>query len=753
MAKTGIQKGKTFDRIGVWVALVPMVLTGYLITLVPRVMAGQELLLSWSWVPSLGVQFSLMVDGLSLLFGLIITLIGALVILYAGAYLSGHPQLNLFYGYIFLFMVSMLGVVFSTNLITLFVFWELTSVSSYLLIGFYHEKETSRKAALQALLVTGSGGLILLAGFLILGTSAGSYEFASLVAQAEMIQAHELYGVVLILVLIGAFTKSAQFPFHFWLPNAMEAPAPVSAYLHSATMVKAGIFLLARLSPVLGGTPLWSVIILTVGVVTMLLAAWMALGQTDLKRILAYSTVSVLGMLVFLIGLGSPLSVKASMVLLVAHALYKGSLFLSAGSIDHETGSRNVLQLGGLHKSMPLTAITMGLAALSQAGIPPVLGFISKELFYEVTLNSSQGMVLTAIAVLTSAFLVAVAGLVVLRPFFAKHMNTPKKAHEAPWAMWIGPLTLSILGLLFGFFPKVMGSTLIAPAAAAVMGESVEVKLALWHGVTPMLILSGITILMGTLLYAFRDSIRNIVEKTDLGKYVGPARLYEISLTGIEKYARAQTRFLQNGSLPQYLVTVVLSAIALIGLTMLRGVDLGGIVSWPSGIRFYEWVIPVVIVVATLTAVNARSRLAAVVALGVVGFGVAMIYILFGAPDLAMTQFAIETLTVIIFVLVLYRLPRFAKYTGRVTRLRDALIAVTAGTMMSLLVLVVTATPFVSRLTPYFAENSYLLAKGRNIVNVILVDFRGIDTLGEITVLAVAAIGVFALMKLRPSKK
>jgi multicomponent Na+:H+ antiporter subunit A len=753
MGKTGNQTGKTFNLLGLWTAIPPAGLTVYLVTLVPKMMRGENLLTEWPWVPSLGVELSLKVDGLSVLFGLIITLVGSLVLLYAGGYLSNHPLLRRFYLYMYLFMASMLGVVFSNNLITLFVFWELTSLSSYLLIGFYHEKPASRRAALQALLVTGAGGLILLAGFLVLGIAAGSFDIGLLLTQSEMIQTHPLYGVVVVLVLVGAFTKSAQFPFHFWLPNAMEAPAPVSAYLHSATMVKAGIFLLARMTPVLGGTPLWSGILLPVGGITMLLAAWMALGQTDLKRILAYSTVSVLGMLTFLLGLGSSLAIKASMVLLVAHALYKGALFLSAGSVDHETGSRDILQLGGLVRFMPVTALTIGLATLSQSGIPPLFGFISKELLYEATLEAPQYALLTGTALLTSIFLVAVAGLVSLGPFTGKLIDPPKAPHEAPWSMLTGPIVLSVLGLLFGLTPKTAGSALIAPAAAAVMGQTVEVKLALWHGITPMLILSGITILFGMLLYALRDPIRNAAVKADFGSIIGPSRLYTLSLSGLEKFSQVQTRFLQNGSLPRYLLTVLLAAIGLIGYTLLKDVALRGILSWPEGMRFYEWVIPIVIVAATLSAVRSRSRLAAVAALGVVGFGVAMIYILFGAPDLAMTQFAIETLTVIIFVLVLYRLPRFAQYTQRVTRIRDAFIAITAGVMMSLLVLVVTANPLVSRLTPYFAENSYLLAKGRNIVNVILVDFRGIDTLGEITVLAVAAIGVFALMKLRPEQK
>jgi multicomponent Na+:H+ antiporter subunit A len=740
-----------YDRLGYVVTIIPGLLVIYLITLIPTIIQGEPLTVTIPWVPSLGVSLSLMVDGLSLIFGLIITVIGALVVLYAGSYLAGNPQLKRFYVYILLFMTAMLGVVFSRNLITLFVFWELTSISSFLLIGFYHEKEASRKAALQALLVTGGGGLVFLVGILILGLVAGSYDLVVLSTKVGIIQSSPFYSAILILFLVGAFTKSAQFPFHFWLPGAMEAPAPVSAYLHAATMVKAGIYLIARMTPILGGTTLWLVIIVLVGAITMLLGAWMALGQTDLKRILAYSTVSVLGMLTFLLGLGSTLAAKAAMVLLIAHALYKGALFLAAGAVDHESGSRDILQLGGLRRVMPLTAGVVALAALSQAGIPPLLGFISKELLYETALETdTYTWLMTAVALITSVILVAVAAVVSIRPFWGKLVDTPKKAHEAPWQMNLGPVVLVSLSLIFGIFPGWMGNLLVAPAVSAVIGEASKVKLSIWHGITPMLILSIVTVGLGILLYVIRKPARATVQRLDLGKRIGPARVYQVSLRALDHLADVQTRLIQNGSLPNYLLTVIVFALVLIGYSLLRGTDWVNLLgSWQGELRLYEVFFPVIILVATVAVVRSKSRLAAVAALGVVGFGVAMIYVLFGAPDLAMTQFAIETLTVILFVLVLYRLPRFASYSRPRSRLRDAVIAILAGAMMTLLVLAVTATPLTSRLSPYFAENSYLLAKGRNIVNVILVDFRGIDTLGEVTVLAVAAIGVFALMKLR----
>jgi multicomponent Na+:H+ antiporter subunit A len=579
----------------------------------------------------------------------------------------------------------------------------------------------------------------------------GSYDLQLLQNQIAVIQASPLYGAILILILLGAFTKSAQFPFHFWLPGAMEAPAPVSAYLHSATMVKAGIYLIARLNPILGGTPLWTALIVPVGAATMLLGAWIALGQTDLKRILAYSTVSVLGMLTFLLGFGDSLAAKAAMVLLITHALYKGTLFLAAGSVDHETGTRDILQLGGLRRLMPLTSAVVALAALSQSGIPPLLGFISKELLYEVTLETEPYVsLLTGVALFTSVLLVTVAAVVAIRPFWGKIVDTPQKPHEAPWQMSLGPVVLVSLSLLFGLSPGWTGNTLVVPAVSAVMNESVNLKLALWHGITPMLILSILTVGLGIIFYLGQNQLRTLIQRLDLGGRFGPAKVYQASLKGLDRLSEWQTRFIQNGSLPNYILTVVLFSLILIGYALLRGIDWPNLFdSWRGDLRLYEVFFPLIILVATVAVVRSKSRLAAVAALGGVGFGVAMIYILYGAPDLAMTQFAIETLTVIIFVLVLYRLPRFATYSRRVSRFRDAAVAVLAGGMMTLLVLAVISTPLVSRISPYFASNSYLLAKGRNIVNVILVDFRGIDTLGEITVLAVAAIGVFALMKLR----
>jgi multicomponent Na+:H+ antiporter subunit A len=738
-------------------ALLPVGLTLYFATHLATITTGEVIAISYPWVPSLGINLSFYVDGLSLLFALLISGIGALVIIYAGGYLAGYHHLGHFYSLVLTFMASMLGLVLADNVITLFIFWELTGLTSYLLIGLEHNRAAARSAALQALLVTGAGGLALLAGLLLLGQSGGSLELSILLNRGAAIQAHPLYLPILLLILVGAFTKSAQTPFHFWLPNAMEAPTPVSAYLHSATMVKAGVYLLARLSPVLGGTEAWHYLVSGAGMVTMLFGAILALAQTDLKRILAYSTVSTLGALVLLLGLDTTLSVKAAMLFLLVHALYKGALFLVVGAVDHETGTRDVTRLGGLVRAMPVTALAAGLAALSMAGLPPMLGFINKELLYEAKLQAPRAAgLITGAGVAANVLLVAVAGTVGFRPFWGRKTATPKKAHEAPLALWLGPVLLAGLGLINGLFPDVIPSVMVSAAASAVRAEPTVVELRLWHGVNPIFALSVLTVVAGVVVYAGRDALRRhfapLSSALRSAANWGPQRGYDLSLRALDAIARAQTRLLQSGYLSSYLIIIIITTVGLAGYTLASH----GVVRWEasrlSDVRFYELMVGLLILAAALMAVLSPSRLAAVAALGVVGYGVALVYTLFGAPDLAMTQFAVESLTVFLFVLVFYRLPRFASLSKRAVRLRDALVALAAGGLMTMLVLVATAVPLQSRLTPYFAENSATLAKGRNIVNVILVDFRGLDTLGEITVLTVAAIGVYALLNLRLEK-
>lgn len=732
-------------------ALLPAGLFAWFLRGVPAVAEGAVETSSLEWVPELGLTLSFRLDGLSLLMSLVITGIGALVLLYAGSYMGEHPQRGRLFVLLLVFMSSMLGVVLSADLLALFVFWELTSVSSYLLIGFDHEKEEGRKGALQALLVTGVGGLALLAGFVLMGQAAGTTDVGTLLEAGDVLRASPLYLPALLLVLAGAFTKSAQIPFHFWLPGAMAAPTPISAYLHSATMVKAGVYLLARLHPALGGTPEWTWIVTGVGAATMLTGAVLAVGQKDLKRLLAFSTVSALGSLTMLVGVGTPAALGAAMVLLLAHALYKGALFLVAGILDHETGTRDVTRLGGLFRLLPATGAAAAAAAFSMAGLPPLLGFVSKELLYDAALRASPvPLLLVPVAVGSNMLLVAVALLTGWGPFAGPPGDPPKPPHEAPAAMWAGPVLLGFGSLACGLFSGAI-SPFVSSAASAALGHPYGVKLELWHGFNLVLLKSLVTLAVGVALYRERGRLRAFAARLAPLAAAGPKRLYEVLLDGLTPVAKAQTKLLQNGSLAVYVRVVVLTTVALGGLLLLRA-ELAPRATLQS-VTPLEAVLVVLVAGGALATVAAGSRLAAIAALGVTGYGVALVFLSFGAPDLAMTQFAIETLSVLLFVAVLRRLPKLRSRSPRRTRLLDGLLALSAGGLMTGLVLAVTSQPLVSRVSGFFAEASLPEAKGRNVVNVILVDFRALDTLGEITVLAVAALGVWALVKLRPGGK
>jgi len=727
------------------IALLPLGLTIYYISLLPSAAAGNPLTFTRPWAEALGASFSFRADGLGLLFALLISGIGTLVVIYAGGYLK-KEVLARFYPWLLVFMGAMLGVALSDNLILLFVFWELTSLSSFMLIGFENEKETARASALQALLVTGTGGLAMLAGVVLLGYAGGTYEISALLSNGTAVQSHSLYLPALILILLGAFTKSAQFPFHFWLPNAMAAPTPVSAYLHSATMVKAGIYLLARLNPVLGGTDVWMYIVGSVGALTMLIGGYLALTQTDLKKLLAYSTLSALGTLTMLIGLGTVHALEAAVVLLLAHGLYKGALFLVAGALDHETGTRDVTQLGGLFRLMPITAVGAGIAALSMAGLPPLFGFISKELIYETGLEINPW--LTTAIVAMGLFNVFVAGVVGVGPFIGEQTKTPKKAHEAPFSMWLGPALLAGLSLLIGLFPGGVSSLVFSPATSSVVGEAVVVKLKLWHGVNTAFLLSIGTVIAGVGLFAARNSVRSALQNIEW-KW-GPDYLYSLALEGLTKVANWQTRIIQHGYLRYYLWVIVLIVTVGGALALWRIPDLSLYLKLKDfDFKIYELVLAVLIVGSALVAVRSPSRMGAVAALGAAGYSIALIYLLFGAPDLAMTQFAIESLTVILFVLAFYHLPKFQTFSSDRARYRDAAIAAAAGMLMTALVLVAVNAQFSDAISNFFVDNAWDKAYGKNIVNVILVDFRGLDTMGEITVLGIAGIGVYALLKLR----
>ena len=735
-----------------WIGLAPAALCAALFvwfaSLASSIADGETLRVAWSWAPSLGVSLSFLVDGLSLTFALLITGIGALVFLYSNTYLAGHPQFGRFALFLTAFMLAMLGLVLADNLIALFVFWELTTVTSYLLIGFGHETAKGRRSALQALFVTGAGALALLAGFILLGFTAGSFELSEILAQGDALKAHALYLPILILILAGAFTKSAQFPFHFWLPNAMAAPTPVSAFLHSATMVKAGVYLMARLHPGLSGTDAWFWTLTVAGAFTAVFASLMALRQTDLKQALAYTTLMALGTLTLLLGQESGYAMTAFATFLIVHSLYKASLFLMVGCIDHRTGTREAGVLGGLARAMPVTCFAAGLAALSMAGFPPFLGFIGKELKYAGALAVGSEPILVAGAMLAAnALMFAVAGVVAFKPFWRPAGGPlPHAPHEAPWPMLAGPVLLAMLGAFFGLYPDILQRALVDPTVASLLGATEDAKtLQLWAGINLPLFLSVATVALGLALYLGHGPIRAALARA-VEAAPGFDAGWDRFLDGLKAFAAWQTRVIQTGVLRTYIFATFATVLAgLAGTMAAKGV-------WPSApdLSLANWrtlaLVALIVAGALLTAVT-TSRIAAMASLGVVGIGVAMIFITFGAPDVAITQLLVETLVVVLAAVALLRLPVLDRPGERDHRPRDAALALGVGAVVTSILLLVLETPLDRRLTDFFETASWPEAFGRNIVNVILVDFRALDTFGEVAVVMIAGLAAYALLR------
>ena len=719
----------------------------------PVVITGKAVMESYKWVDALGFNFKFHLDGLSLLFSLLISGIGMLIVIYGGSYLANDRNLSKFYSFLFLFMGSMMGVVLSDNIFSLFIFWELTSLSSYLLIGFKHGYEDSRKSALQALLVTGSGGLALLAGLIMVSFVAGSPNISEWSGLSGKITASPHFGLILTLLLLGAVTKSAQFPFHFWLPSAMAAPAPVSAYLHSATMVKAGVYILARFNPYFEDSQAWQIALTSAGGLTMIFASVYALFHSDLKKILAYTTVSALGLMIFFIGIGTPKAIQGVMAFILAHAMYKGGLFMIAGNIDHSTGLRNVTKLSGLFPTMKVTGIAALLTSFSMAGFPFMMGFLSKELLYESALKAPQmAIIYTIFLFITSAIFVYLAILTGWKIFFLKSDKPALKTHDASIGMYIGPLILGIFGLISGIIPAVTVEGLLSKTAMAASSSAGGMKLYLWHGFNPVLGISIITLLAGWGLYKISGIFEKAGNFITITEKFGPEAIYDKSWEIFLHFADVLSRFVQSGYL-RYYIMIILSALITSLLFPLWHYKLLNFNSSLSGVGLYEILLALMVASSVFFVIKVNSRLAAIAILGFAGYGIAVFFSIYGAPDLAMTQFLIETLTVAVFMYVLYRLPGYIKMSPGLHRYRDAAIALAGGITLTAVMLLVTNYPLTSELKTYFAENSYILARGRNVVNVILVDFRALDTMGEITVLAIAALGVFAMMKLRLSKR
>lgn len=742
---------RVFKHNAAWIlALAPLWIFFHFASFLGRISAGETVKGGYRWVPSLDVDFSWYLDGLSLTFALLISGIGTLIVLYSGGYLKGHPQQGRFFSFMLMFMGAMQGLVVSDSFLMLFVFWELTSITSFLLIGFDNVREASRRAALQALIVTGAGGLSLLAGLLVVWIATGHNEMSTLLQSGSMLRDSPVYLAALILLLGGAFTKSAQVPFHFWLPNAMEAPTPVSAYLHSATMVKAGVYLVMRLNPAMGETAAWATILPLFGGATLLTGTVLAMRQTDLKLMLAYTTVASLGLLVMLTGFGSEKAVEAAVLYLIAHSMFKGALFMVAGLIDHETGMRDVTRLGGLRRAMPVTFAAAILAALSMGGLPLFFGFLAKEEIY-AALGFADGWssLLTLVAVAGNVLMFAIAFAVALRPFIGAAKPTLKHTHEGPVLLWLGPLVLAVSGLLAALFSGTAHAFLSSPMAGAVAGRPVPVDISAIPHLGAPLLLSALTVALGIAAYLAQDGLRDRIATALAAIGWGPDRGFDQAIRGLLKVSYAVTGIIHNGRLDIYLTVTFIAVAVGIFTPMLAFSELPVAPAFPD-LLFYEWVVIVIAAIGLAAVVYARDRLTAIVSLGIQGFAVALLYMLMGAPDLSFTQFMVETLSVVILALVMTRL-RLSPSDHRPASQKalDITISAACGAGFGLLLLKVTQQPFDATLSEFFNAHSKVIAHGRNIVNVIIVDFRGLDTLGEIAVVMITGLAILALIRIR----
>ncbi len=722
----------------------------------PTLQAQQSVSLFAEWIPELGLNFEFTLDGLSFVFSLLITFIGFLVFIYAQNYMKSYSGTRRFYFYLSLFSGAMIGLVLSSNFVQLFVFWELTSVLSFLLISFFNEKPNARKAAFQSLFVTGLGGLSLLAGIILIGSIVDSYSLSVWLNQSEVIKSDSRYLPALVLILIGIFSKSAQFPFHFWLLGAMQAPTPVSSYLHSATMVKAGVFLLARLYPILGYTAEWSSFVSMAGGVTMLIGAYLAITQVNIKLILAYTTVSALGILTLLLGINTQLAVKAAFVFLFVHAFYKAALFMLAGYIIKQTNTKTIEGSGGLIKATPIGFVIAAIALFSMAGMPPLLGFIGKELIYEAKFESTwMSSILLVLGVTTNIFMIAISFLLLFKVFLGKskiNLSSPKSNYGI---LLFSPGVLALLSLIFGLFPDLL-SRIIEPAMRTVLEDDFPVKLKLWHGFNQVLLLSVLTILMGILLFIITYKNKRVITVwQSINSHLFSIYLSNVFFNAVENFisfSRGNIKFIQHGYNRYYIITIILITTLLVSfqLYLINGWE----VDLPLSIQpFYIFGLVLIIGVSTILSIVSMNRLFTIATMAVIGYGISLIYIYYSAIDLAITQIIIETLMVVMFVVVLGKLPKFKRFSKPSTKIRDAIIAITFGVVMSFLALNAIDVNLNPSISEYFIDNSALKAYGKNVVNVILVDFRALDTLGEITVLAIAALGVYSMLYVKKTKK
>ncbi|AFQ59006.1 Na+/H+ antiporter subunit A [Bacillus subtilis subsp. subtilis] len=760
---------------GWFVLILPVLLFIYFLPMIRMTQSGETLRSVLEWIPSLGINFTVYIDGLGLLFALLITGIGSLVTLYSIFYLSKEKeQLGPFYVYLLMFMGAMLGVVLVDNVMVLYMFWELTSLSSFLLIGYWYKREKSRYGAAKSLLITVSGGLCMLGGFILLYLITDSFSIREMVHQVQLIAGHELFIPAMILILLGAFTKSAQFPFYIWLPDAMEAPTPVSAYLHSATMVKAGIYVIARFSPIFAFSAQWFWIVSLVGLFTMVWGSFHAVKQTDLKSILAFSTVSQLGMIISMLGVSAAalhyghteyytVAAMAAIFHLINHATFKGSLFMAVGIIDHETGTRDIRKLGGLMAIMPITFTISLIGTFSMAGLPPFNGFLSKEMFFTSMLRVTHfdlfnvqtwGVLFPLFAWIGSVFTFIYSMKLLFKTFRGNYQpeQLEKQAHEAPVGMLVPPVILVALAVSLFFFPNILSYSLIEPAMNSIYPtlldghEKFHVHISQWHGVTTELLMTAGIVVIGTIGYLSLNKWKGIYKLFPSKLTLN--RLYDKLLTMMEKGSYRVTKQYMTGFLRDYLLYIFAGFIILIGGAFAIKGGFSFKTEGMAKIGVYEIILTLVMISATVATVFARSRLTAIIALGVVGYTLALFFVIFRAPDLALTQLVIETISVALFLLCFYHLPKLRlKTKTRTFRMTNFIISLGVGVIVTLLGIASSSQRTKDSIASFFVKHSHDLGGGDNVVNVILVDFRGFDTMFEITVLTIAALGIYSMIK------
>ncbi|MDC3415595.1 Na+/H+ antiporter subunit A [Aquibacillus salsiterrae] len=756
-------KWKDKIHTGYFVLLVPLSIFIYYLQFIGE--DFQPISASYSWIPSLMISLSFYLDGLSLLFVLLISGIGTLVTFYSIYYLHKSERLGSFYVYLLLFMAAMLGVVLSDNIFVLYTFWELTSISSFLLIGYWHHRAASRYGALKSMMITVFGGLSMLGGLILLNVITGTTSIQAMIQQKDIILESPYLPIIMTFIFLGAFTKSAQFPFHIWLPDAMEAPTPVSAYLHSATMVKAGIFLIARFLPIFVLNEWFFVVVSGIGILTLCWGSFMAVRQTDLKGILAFSTISQLGLIMSLLGIGTKTAIFAAAFHTLNHATFKGSLFMIAGIVDHETGTRDIRKLGGLMTLLPISATLAFFGAFSMAGMPlPFLnGFYSKEMFFDATLELHDnplvgaqllGQAIPYLAVIGSIFTFIYSMYLVFGTFTgkAKLDQLPKKPHEAPLGMLVSPILLVIAVIVIGLFPNLVNQSFLAHTAEAISGYQIEKNIVFWQGFIPPLFMSITVVVLGALLYVTRKKWSKVY--TVIPGNLSFNRVYDKIIVGVETYSSKITNSYMNGSLRRYIALIMTMIVVTTFVTIFATGGFQIKTDDLAEVSYAEIFVAVTMALAAIGTVFARNKIAAILILGVVGYGLSLLFVIYRAPDLALTQLVVETITVALFLLCFYHLPNLRKTDDTIgIKLTNGIIATSFGTMMTLVAISAHSSKWFPTISDYYVETSYKLGGGDNIVNIILVDMRGLDTLFEITVLGIAALAIYGMVKLRGEKE